>query len=120
MLEARPAAMAPRVNGFRDADGRLSMNAHQWLGIGAYASLVLGFYLLQAPAVGNSTTRLGERRRKIYGSGSQKLRPFQLSFGDAFHPPTRACLVWWAMFVSMGSLVYFLSFALMQRTEHTG
>ena len=58
MLEARPAAMAPRVNGFRDADGRLSMNAHQWLGIGAYASLVLGFYLLQAPAVGNSTTRL--------------------------------------------------------------
>ena len=58
MLEARPAAMAPRVNGFRDADGRLSMNAHQWLGIGAYASLVLGFYLLQAPAVGDSTTRL--------------------------------------------------------------
>ena len=50
--------MAPRVNGFRDADGRLSMNAHQWLGIGAYASLVLGFYLLQAPAVGDSTTRL--------------------------------------------------------------
>jgi len=58
VFEARPAAMAPRVNGFRDADGRLSMNAHQWLGIGAYASLVLGFYLLQAPAVGDSTTRL--------------------------------------------------------------
>ena len=58
MLEARPAAMAPRVNGFRDADGRLSMNAHQWLGICAYASLVLGFYLLQAPALEDSTTRL--------------------------------------------------------------
>ena len=58
MLETRPAAMAPRVNGFRDADGRLSMNAHQWLGMGAYASLVLGFYLLQAPAVEDSTTRL--------------------------------------------------------------
>ena len=58
MLEARPAAMAPRVNGFRDANGRLSMNAHQWLGICAYASLVLGFYLLQAPALEDSTTRL--------------------------------------------------------------
>ena len=46
VLEARPAAMAPRVNGFRDADGRLSMNAHQWLGIGAYASLVLGLSLI--------------------------------------------------------------------------
>ena len=50
-----PGRLAPRVGGFRDADGRLSMNAHQWLGIGAYAS-VLDFYLL-TPAVGDSTTK---------------------------------------------------------------
>ena len=34
------------------------MNAHQWGGIAAYASLVLGFYLLQMPAMASDDARL--------------------------------------------------------------
>jgi palmitoyltransferase len=49
--------MPRRDNGFR-RDGALSLNAHQLGGASLYLGLVLGFYLLQAPAIEDATARL--------------------------------------------------------------
>ena len=49
--------MPRRDNGFR-RDGALSLNAHQLGGASLYLGLVLGFYLLQEPAIEDATARL--------------------------------------------------------------